>query len=133
MLAVNDRVLAEQDHLAGGMAHDFPGRRLAARREQFLGLPLLDLAALDQRRDDVVELLVGHPGRLRDAARMQLHVPGLDAGGRERPERGEILHEPGGSHQPRQLGCRFDPRQAQREADRGIGPCRAAYGADLER
>src|SRR6185503_4215092 len=103
--AVHDGVLAEQDDLAVTDAHrsflaalSFRTRYRALAlvlhlRDELLRFPHLDDAALDQPLEHLVENFLRRAGGRDDAARVQRHVPLLDAFRRERANRREVLRE----------------------------------------
>ena len=99
-------MLAKQDHLAGRCAVRL-GRGLATQlSEDFLCLPVLDLATGDETPDYVVEFRVAGAGRGSEAARMELHVSGLDAARGQRAQRRKILRQADSGHDLRQFARR---------------------------
>ena len=134
---VNHRVFAEQDHFAVGEAAAFTFRHRLPMRDQradeFLRFPDFDFAGFDQRFDDGVEQRFGHAGGGRDAARVQRHVALLNAVGRERAQRREVLREADGRHDRREFARIRRTEQPMIDAHRRIAFERAADGADLHR
>src|SRR5690606_24169938 len=55
-----------------------------------------DVPALGERGGDDLDLVALRAGRDRDGARVERHVPALDALGGERPQRGEVRREADG-------------------------------------
>ena len=83
--------------------------------------------------EHLVEDLLRRAGRRDDAARVQRHVTLLDAFGRERADRGEVLREADGRHDLRELRGRVDAEQAQIQRHRRIRLDRRTDDADLDR
>ena len=113
-----------------------PGCGLACcvqRAHQFLRLPHLDFAGLDQRFDDAVEQLLRHAGRRCHAARMQRHVTLLDAVGGQRAQRREVLREAHRGHDRREFARVGRAEQAVIDAHGRIRFERSADGADFHR
>ena len=114
-----------------------PGRRalplVLHLGDELLRLPHLDDAALDEPLEHLVEDLLRRAGRRDDAARVQRHVALLDAFGRERADRGEVLREPHGGHDLRELGRGLDAEQAQVQRHGRVRFDRRADDADLDR
>ena len=101
--------------------------------DELLRLPHLDDAALDQPLEHLVEDLFRRARRRDDAARVQRHVALLDAFGRERADRREVLRETHGGHDLPELGRGLDAEQAQIQRHGRVRLDRRTDDAHLDR